>query len=876
MNSTAKNSRRPVNAEQEEKSQTRKGMISTPARNISDISRKLISMPYVGGVASVVAPVSSAVAQIAETFGYNKPVNLAIAEPRKLNMVENLSSGAGMDGTQRLSLYPDAKVVSHDTDIDGCDYALFENYKLLPGLVGLFTQNHHDQIGHEIASWPVTPCYGARTTAGGGRRYYVNHSQNLVCRHMYWRGSMKYKLIAFTQPFVSTRIRVTWFPNLAHSDPSITDFGGNYYSQVHDISGTTVIDVTIPYLSDQKYKMSCAPDVPRMANDQQQHLFLNGVVKLSVVNAIASPTETVTVGYALFQSCGEDLLVFNPQNFAAPALTFTSGQDSLYKPMASEDLMDVRKSFVKTFTPIHDSVFHVEGHVNMTEVSSDWRTYWHRYANMSCRPEQELVSEIRSNIGEAKQWLEIQINPSMKTVTRLVNAPDHPKYAVDLDFTGFNEFFQFRRGSMRYIAYDDSKEFLDAQVTWARPWQAPTSQIAPNRAVYGGLGTRQGGIRQDFTVRPALEFEIPYNNTANYWCTSNFKRDLMVDPVVSVFLSYDPGRGVPSLTGRTPMAMSVGDDYTWVKPRAPSWFFVQSEAAKETAWIGSPKEEQDFVHVPMAGDEIDDTLLGIEVSRPQDEQQLTELADNLEPVEVVHDPGRSNLWIQPNFEKAEISSILSRWYNYSVKWSSNMVEDTYVWGASFPEFLIDSQPFIRDKIRNFLYVRGHFEVQFRINATKMHAGALMASWLPHYSNREVAYSQGTTTSMRTDNAYPSGANIRPYPGVDHSTPFANLWNMSLNDFAIIDATTNTPLTVSISGATPLEMYNIGHHGSTGSDSVAGWFGGISLLVLNPLRNMDATQTDVDITVAIRWKDVELYGPTTWFAVPTSSAEEGKL
>lgn len=833
MNSKPNSNRPPTNKvektspKKEEISQSKKGLISTPAKAIATVSRTLSAVPYIGEVAAVVSPVASVVAGIAETFGYNKPANL---EPRcylKPTTLDNPASASGLDTIGRLSMLPDARVVAGVHAPDNKDYGLFENYKMLPALIQTFNQDPNQDIGTELTSWQVSPCYCHTDVTSSVLTYTPNHSYNLASRHMYWTGSMKYFLIAFTQPFVSTRIRITWFPEKNHSDPSVNTYGGNYYSTVHDISGTTVIPFSIPYLSDVKFKLSTDPYSLTTLGADSDHLYANGMVSVNVVNAIAAPTSTVSVEYALFQSCGEDMLFAQPQPQVYPPSSVAAVKEvknSNFIPKGELDTFEMRSLFETSFNPIHPAKAVFEDKVNFPNYINDWRTFWHRYSQIS-GPQTSYIQDSSNNLIYS-----CMVNPGDYYVKH-VSSPQQVAL-TDFEFCYFNNFFQFRRGSKRYIVIP-AQYGSEATPDYVKfQWLPPVAPLVANtymQEISTTLISRYGSNLQYTSDRAGYETEIPYMSNLNVFCSSIFKRDIDYVPDVHLTVKLPTGATFPGVLVNNPVSHSVGDDYAWICPRASGRTLqVNLTTGTNSTWRAKGIEDD--------GNPVE----GIEVSETNQQSELTGLADVSE-IETTSLPTSSDLWIPPRYEKAEISSILNRWYQTAFKWSSTDAVGSNIFVRSFPEDWINSQPFVREKLNNFQFMRGHFRVQFRINATKMHAGGLLISYLPHYNDRgNVQSSDG----------------VHVYEGVPNA--FQTLAQASLNPCAYMDASNNITLTVDIPGTTPLEFYNIPHYNDYNYN---GWFGEIHVFVLSNLRNLENTATDVDVTVSYQFVDAELYGPT---------------
>lgn len=837
-----KNTARPAsqkgqNKTQEELSQTSKGMISKPTKIVSDISKMLTSVPYIGGAASIASPVFGTVSSIAETLGYNKPVNLAATEQRKLRVTDPFAHGIGLDTIPRLALDPEASVLSQNIDLDPVDYNQFDNYKLLPALVDVFTQQYTDTVGTELIHFPVSPMYCA-TVSTTSTAFHLNHLNNLASRHVYWRGSMKYALYAFAQPFVSTRIRITWFPLESFADPNVNTYAGNYYSEIHDIQGSTLIKFSVPYMSETKYKFSGDLVRAQFHSVSSDAHFKNGIIKINVVNSIAGSEGTEKVSYSLFQSAGEDMMFFQPRPFCLPPDTMPTPTSEFEEAKGESETYDLRHMFRETFKPIHPATTHFEKHVNFGDLSTDWRTYWHRYSSFSTQENHNAdVDSVKE--ADPSTWYQILLDVSFRQ--RSFTIPYKARAPLSDEITKyFNNFFHFRRGSVRYVAELDQElanggSLFNYKMRRARfkmlPPLASDAKLLPQSSMSSSLW---GVVHNDASSRQAVEAEVPYMSNANLICTSLFFTDQLFDQLVAFeFQKLDPAtfNNNTNMFHRNalPINFSVGDDYSWFCPRDPAIVLYVGHSAG-------------FTDVEEAKGEEDDgnPLSGLEISETEATQELTSVSD-VAPTDDVSGEiiPRSKLWLPASYEKAEISEILSRMYTYPFLMNSAQAMGTTIFSMSFPEHLISTQPFIREKIKNFMYIRGRFQVEIRANTTKMHAGSLLVSWLPHYNGRALP-------SMETGGSF-VGKNA-----------FSSIWASSNNPCAVYDITSNNPLVIDIPSTAPLEFLDVP---LAMDPSTNGWFGVINCKVLTPLNLLDGSAASIELTVSVRMLDAELYGPT---------------
>lgn len=827
-----------VSKSRETEEQQNSGIISKPLTVAADIARVLTVIPAISGAAAIGSTVLKAAASVAHSFGYDKPVDQTHRAFFKPAVCDPLNYGSGSEVIPRLSLAPAASVTNTSEAIDKCDFALFENYKQIPALIASFSASSTDTAGDVILEWPVAPWYSHYEAFSTGSRTYITPSSHLAMRHMYWRGGMKYKVYIFTQGFVSCRLRIAFFPSAHHVDPIPLEESGNYYTEVWDITGSGEYEFSVPFLKDLKY---CQPFVAPAAavlgsgtdlDNFLAHFCVSGLMSLSIFNPVVSPSAEVPyIRGLIYASCDDDMYFHEPQPMPLA--------DYEWRNSVSEAGLDVRTAFQKQFRPIASAKKIVESGVNFPDGVSSFRTYFHRYQPMR----QQWDANYTPIFGlPTAGYAILDINDGFYEPTLTPPAPNNITQTYHFDMNFMAACFQFRRGSTRLFFAK-----TDASVNTASTQTFSVVQLPPQLHTYQGndpfdptltnsnFGSLAGKYTQTLSARPCLEVELPYKNAANYLCESLFERDFG-SRVKYQFRIRDSSYTTTAI-GRNEFAMAVGDDYAWVFPKSPPNMIIYTDVAEKTPFRKDVKPA-------MMSD--GDPLGGMSHPAVTEQQELTTLKD-IAPTETLEQNlSSSSLLIPVVYDKSEISTVMTRWYPYTFSWTSAMAVNTTLFQFQIPPDLFSTQPFLMEKLQNFQWMRCNFAATIKLNSTKLHAGALLISYIPHWHDRDFS------------DPYIGGYSSRC------GREFETIWNASCSPHVLLDATNNNPEEIEIPLITPVELLNLAH---LNESSVDGWFGTLNGMVAVPLWNLENSATSVHVTVAIQLRNVELYGPTVSISGP---------
>jgi len=175
------------------------------------------------------------------------------------------------------------------------------------------------------------------------------------------------------------------------------------------------------------------------------------------------------------------------------------------------------------------------------------------------------------------------------------------------------------------------------------------------------------------------------------------------------------------------------------------------------------------------------------------------------------------------------TSSMKRFYPVAtIPWSGATVQGTRMAALYFPDLLL-SIPHLVEMTNSFQYMHAGVEVEFRLNSTTFHYGAVMISWAPQV--------------LRS---------------VEEVTNFNDMWSSSCNNFSVLSANSQTTVRINIPWINVDNWLDLSLPMTDGNLSAA--IGAIYLWVLVPLKLVgSATVPVLQISAQARFVEPTLAG-----------------
>ena len=251
----------------------------------------------VGTLAEIVPPALA-------IFGLDKPTATQAAMSVNNYPMRDIQFGAGLDTSIRLAYDPEATTASPAAVMGDYHNPTISQIIQVPAYLTQRVIPYSGQAGDRLLSIPVVPTLSGTFGTSPTRlipTYMAHYSQFFQM----WRGSIKFQFRFFLSKFLSCRLRLRW---VRYYDPDTTGNPGDLYNQVIDIeNGDTVVNVTVPWVSDKLYER--IPDRFLYASVQGASYVNYPMLILELVNPIqsADPNGASDIGYAVYCAAGADM-----------------------------------------------------------------------------------------------------------------------------------------------------------------------------------------------------------------------------------------------------------------------------------------------------------------------------------------------------------------------------------------------------------------------------------------------------------------------------------------------------------------------------------------------------------------------------------------
>lgn len=313
----------------------------------------------------------------------DKPSSQGTIQHVEVQPGRDMAQTAGVDGVVVLGTSQAAGLAVEGKLIDGYPYApTVAEIAQKPSYFKSYSVSAGNVANSKFMDWPVYPgsLYTDYVNVITRRNY--GYSAWVAGLFRFWRGSMKYMVQFFTSRFTSMRIRIVWSP-LGTLPPTMSDDEtGDYVSMVVDVTGSKVIEFSVPFLAENFYRnLGTLGSVP--VNPES---YYNGYVGLYVVNTMVNADRVVTphAEIHVWGACGGDIQ-FNGFQGNAVHTTLADKETQPVKrrhPRNTTGESCVFAEFEKPFEPIIDSSGFAESGLITTEEYVHWTDLGKRYAPM--------------------------------------------------------------------------------------------------------------------------------------------------------------------------------------------------------------------------------------------------------------------------------------------------------------------------------------------------------------------------------------------------------------------------------------------------------------------------------------------------------------
>lgn len=292
------------------------GIISKPASAVAKAAGMLESIPLLAPYAKATSMVSSAIAGAARLFGYSRPPIISDIQLYKPFPQGNLANVDASEAVSRLTL--DSKqeltVDPRTVGLGPQDQMSIKSIVTRESFLTRFSWDETNAPGDLLWNSYVSPCQFSRFQT----EYHLTPSAMICKMFDYWHGTIKFRFQVVASAMHKGRI-------LLRYDPALTTTPIEYntgFTRIIDISEEPDFEIEVawgqalPFLECIETATELFTSASRLPRDNSG--FHNGIVELSVINTLASPTDNKPVSINVFVSMCDDA------KFGAPLSTFTN------------------------------------------------------------------------------------------------------------------------------------------------------------------------------------------------------------------------------------------------------------------------------------------------------------------------------------------------------------------------------------------------------------------------------------------------------------------------------------------------------------------------------------------------------------------------
>lgn len=289
------------------------GIISKPAAAIAEAAGALSKVPVIGPYMTATKIASGAVSDIAKNFGLSRPSVISDIVLQKPLPAGNLANTDAADAIQKLTLDSKAELTldSRTVGLTGEDEMGITDYAMRESYLTTFNWSPSRAQDSLLFNSRVTPMLFSSIDT----EVHMTPMAHLATAFEHWQGSIKFRFQIVKSSFHKGKLLVRWDPN---NFTSAVNYNTNY-SRVVDIAEEEDFEIVVgwgrarPWLvCDEPY--TSTGNFSTGARLLESPNKANGVLEITVLNALASPAADTSISVNVFVSACEDFKLAGPTN----------------------------------------------------------------------------------------------------------------------------------------------------------------------------------------------------------------------------------------------------------------------------------------------------------------------------------------------------------------------------------------------------------------------------------------------------------------------------------------------------------------------------------------------------------------------------------
>jgi hypothetical protein len=300
--------------------------LSDMATAVAASSGALSSVPVIGNYARATSMVSGTLATVAKALGYSKPPNIEAISPYKYNTNPSMANASVPLPMDVLAIDPKSELCVDPATVCGSSVDDSSISTIIQRDSYWFgsTWSVGAPTGTELLKFVVTPeCYRWASKVGVDAGTYYPISMTPLCHTAqslaYWQGDLIYTFKFVCSKFHRGRVRIFWEPDRT-SAPYDSALNINH---IVDLGSTTSFEMRVPFMKESGWGMighlpfSSPPQdyfsVGGAGLISPYKQFMNGMVKVDVLNELSAPDLTADVSVLVFVRAADNFSLAQPR-----------------------------------------------------------------------------------------------------------------------------------------------------------------------------------------------------------------------------------------------------------------------------------------------------------------------------------------------------------------------------------------------------------------------------------------------------------------------------------------------------------------------------------------------------------------------------------
>jgi len=301
------------------------GIISRPASVVAAVAALLKGLPVIGPYATATEIGASAIAGVAQIFGYTNTPVLDDTKPLRPSAFPQMASTELGFPVEKLSVDPknELAIGSCASGVPMEDELTIAAFTRRQSYWYSFTWATTDATDTKLTSFSITPdIFVANGASGNNVQIDSTPLGHLARLFTYWRGDIIYTFDIVASKYHKGRLRFTWEPFTASGNNVTTNSTNTntVINKIVDIGETSRFEVRIPYQARAAYLRTLATaggvdyrnSTLMPTASQGNETYTNGAMAVRVANTLSAPVAVAPVTVLVSVRAADNFEYANP------------------------------------------------------------------------------------------------------------------------------------------------------------------------------------------------------------------------------------------------------------------------------------------------------------------------------------------------------------------------------------------------------------------------------------------------------------------------------------------------------------------------------------------------------------------------------------